>query len=125
MKRYEMALGAILVGLLIYVAPARTRQATAQTPPNCRPGQDLITVPEIRSDDGRLRAEISITSGKRTLWGSAGDTRCVPQDLRYFKGRDLLKRARGSRLLVGRAHSRSDAPRQGRRSDPGEVSQQR
>ena len=32
-----------------------------------------------------------MTGGKRTLWGSVGDTRCVPQDLRYFKGRNLLK----------------------------------
>ena len=92
MKRHETATYAILVGLLIYMAPALTRQAPAQTPPNaCQPGQDLITIPEIRSENGRLRAEITVTGGKRTLWGSVGDTRCVPQDLRYFKGRNLLK----------------------------------
>jgi FtsP/CotA-like multicopper oxidase with cupredoxin domain len=92
MKRHETATYAILVGLLIYMAPALARQATAQTSANtCQPGQDLITIPEIRSENGRLRAEITLTSGKRTLWGSTGDTRCVPQDLRYIKGRNLLK----------------------------------
>ena len=78
------------------MAPALTQQATAQTPNTCQPGQDLITIPEIRSENGLLRGEITITDGKvtdgkRTLWGSATDPRCIPQDLRYFKGRNLLK----------------------------------
>jgi FtsP/CotA-like multicopper oxidase with cupredoxin domain len=74
--------------------PAPATQAPAPTSPavNCQPGQDLITIPEIaRDDSGRLRAELRLTSGKRTLWGSAGDARCVQQDLRYFTGRDLLR----------------------------------
>ena len=84
--------GAILLGLLVYnIGPVLARQTTAPAQPaNCAPGRDLLTIPEIRRDNsGRLRAEITITSGKRTLWGSTGDTRCFPQDLRYFTGRNL------------------------------------
>jgi FtsP/CotA-like multicopper oxidase with cupredoxin domain len=91
MRRYETLSYAILVGLLISVAPVLTRQALAQASNTCQPGQELISMPEIRSENGRLRAEITMTSGRRTLWGSAGDPRCVAQDLRYFKGRNLLK----------------------------------
>src|SRR5436190_17250280 len=94
------ALLGVLAGLRFSMASTRAGQATAQPPApatatgtaNCRPGQDLIAIPEIvRRSDGRLRAEIELTSGKRTLWGSVGDTRCVAQDLRYFTGRNLLK----------------------------------
>ena len=92
MTRHTLAAFAILPGLLICLAPVLAQQATAPAPPlNCQPGQDLITVPEIRSENGRLRAELTLTSGKRTLWGSPGDPRCIPQDLRYFTGRNLLK----------------------------------
>ena len=102
---------AFLLGLLGFLASAlaplaagQIRQAgqaggasqTSQGPQasTCQPGQDLITVPEIKSENGRLRAEMVLTSGKRTLWGSTGDTRCIQQDLRYFKGRNLLKAER-------------------------------
>ena len=91
MRRYGTATYVMLVGLLIYVALALTRQATAQTPNTCQPGQDLITIPEIRSENGLLRGEITITSGNRNLWGSASNPRCAPQALRYFTGRNLLK----------------------------------
>jgi FtsP/CotA-like multicopper oxidase with cupredoxin domain len=71
---------------------AATAAAALASSANCQPGQDLITIPEIRSDTAshRLRAEIELTSGKRTLWGSIGDPRCAQQDLRYFTGRNLL-----------------------------------
>src|SRR5262245_43952731 len=89
MMRPQRATFAILLGVLIGIAPW---PGAAQAPgPDCQPGQDLITVPEIRSENGRLRAEMTVVSGKRTLWGSPGDTRCIPQDLRYFQGRNLLK----------------------------------
>ena len=75
-------------------APAGQAPKPAPAPPapttNCQPGQDLIAIPEIKSVDKRLRAELELTSGKRTLWGSVGDTRCVQQDIRYFTGRSLL-----------------------------------
>lgn len=81
----------VLVSVGIAMSLGGTRQAWAQATP-CQPGQELITIPEIKSNDqGILRAEIRLTSGQRTLWGSVGDTRCVPQALRYFTGRDLLK----------------------------------
>jgi FtsP/CotA-like multicopper oxidase with cupredoxin domain len=94
MRRHDIATNALFLGLLVSMAPAFERHASSQGTPaanTCLPGRDLLTIPEIRSENGRLRAEIAITSGKRTLWGSAGDTRCVPQDLRYFTGRNLLK----------------------------------
>jgi len=44
-------------------------------------------IPEIkRNPDGRLRAELELTSGKRTLWGSVNDPRCVHLGL-SVKGR--------------------------------------
>ena len=87
----------VALGLRYSLTAAPAEQAAAQSAAstavasNCQPGQDLIAIPEIkRSDDGRLRAELELTSGKRTLWGSVGDSRCVQQDLRYFTGRSLL-----------------------------------
>lgn len=93
MTRHATAVCALVLGLLLYMVPALARQTAAQGAASnpCQERQELITVPEIRSENGRLRAEIAITSGKRTLWGSTGDPRCLPQDLRYFKGRNLLK----------------------------------
>jgi FtsP/CotA-like multicopper oxidase with cupredoxin domain len=87
---------AILVNLIILVVAGCNQPTPSPAPPTppaspCAPGQDLITVPEIKSEGGHLKAEITLTSGKRTLWGSAGDSRCVQQDLRFFKGRNLLK----------------------------------
>src|SRR6185369_9696992 len=86
----------LALGLRLTTTAAQTAgQTPGPAPPaasNCQPGQDLITVPEIASDPSRhlLRAELRLTSGKRTLWGSVGDTRCVQQDIRYFTGRNLL-----------------------------------
>jgi len=69
-------------------APAR---APAQNPvivPCPITGQDLIPIPEIKGANGRLRAVVRLTDGKRTLWGSVGDSRCASQDMRYFDGYD-------------------------------------
>ena len=61
------------------------------------PGQDLLTIPEIKSQDGVLKARIEVADGLRTVWGSQGikkqgsrtDTRCASQYLRFFVGTDL------------------------------------
>src|SRR5438094_857187 len=96
MKRRETAVVLFLLlvpGLLTYMVPTQAQQSSTQTAAPvspCQPGQDLITVPEIKSEHGILRADMALVSGKRTLWGSLGDTRCVQQDLRFFKGRNLL-----------------------------------
>ncbi len=87
MKRYETAVCALIVGS-IHLSPSLAREVAAQNP--CQPRQDLISVPEIRSQGGLLRAELKLTSGERTIWEVAGDTRCVPQDIRYITGRNLL-----------------------------------
>ena len=93
-----LALAVILAGVRVSVATTLAGQTPAQpaapapSTSNCDPGQDLIAIPEIaRSADGRLRAELELTSGKRTLWGSVNDPRCVQQDIRYFTGRNLFK----------------------------------
>jgi len=96
MKRHETAAGLLLLcvlGLLIGRAPTRADEAVPQAAAavgTCEPGRDLIAVPEIKSERGILRAELALLSGKRTLWGSVGDSRCLPQDLRFFAGRSLL-----------------------------------
>jgi FtsP/CotA-like multicopper oxidase with cupredoxin domain len=59
--------------------------AHAQTP-NCSPGRDLIAIPEIKSENGRLRGVISLRDQDRSLAGSATGTPCNTQRLRYFMG---------------------------------------
>src|SRR6185295_11455132 len=96
MKRHETAAGLLLLcmlGLLMGREPTRADAADPQAAAavgTCEPGRDLIAVPEIKSERGILRAELALLSGKRTLWGSVGDSRCLPQDLRFFAGRSLL-----------------------------------
>jgi len=75
-----------LLTLSVGVSPIRAQVAQLVA---CPPlNQDLITVPEIRSRNGRLRAVLTLTDEKRTLWGSIQDTRCAIQDVRFFKGSD-------------------------------------
>jgi FtsP/CotA-like multicopper oxidase with cupredoxin domain len=61
--------------------------AYAQTP-NCTPGRDLITIPEIKSDNTthRLQGTIILSDEQRSFWGSATGTPCNLQRFRYFKG---------------------------------------
>src|SRR6267143_5082320 len=89
MQQLTRAVYLAVLALTILVSPWSDRRALAQA--NCTPGPDLLSIPEIHSDTGRLRAEIRLTSGLRALWGSAGDQRCVQQDLRYITGHDLLR----------------------------------
>lgn len=68
-----------------------TKAAPAQNPVivNCpSTGQDLISIPEIKGSNGRLRAVVRLTDGLRTMWGSVGDKRCATQYVRYFDGYD-------------------------------------
>jgi FtsP/CotA-like multicopper oxidase with cupredoxin domain len=87
MQQHKATRWKILLGLLIAASPWLIPRAAAQSA--CEPGRDLLTIPEIKSKNGVLKAEIKLTSGKRTLWGLLGDNRCASQDLRYFTGRDL------------------------------------
>lgn len=84
--------------LLLVFAPATTE---AQNPRivACPPygQQNLLNMPEIKSENGRLRANIKLTDGLRTVWGSVGigpnapsDKRCASQYMRFFEGTDLL-----------------------------------
>jgi len=72
-------------------APAQNPVIVACPPP----GQDLINMPVIRSQNGVLRAGIKLTDGLRTMWGSVAvaqgtttDTRCASQYMRFFEGYD-------------------------------------
>jgi FtsP/CotA-like multicopper oxidase with cupredoxin domain len=53
---------------------------------NCTPLRDLLTIPEIKSQNGRLQATIVLADEERALAGSATGTPCNFQRLRYFKG---------------------------------------
>ena len=69
---------------------ARSRDTQAQMASiACPKGEDLITIPEIKSVDGTLKALITVKDGKRTLWGYGADVGCQSQDIRYFAGQDL------------------------------------
>jgi FtsP/CotA-like multicopper oxidase with cupredoxin domain len=72
-------------------APAQNPVIVDCPPPN----QSLITMPEIKSQNGRLRAGIKLTDGLRTMWGSVAvspgtstDPRCASQYVRFFEGYD-------------------------------------
>ena len=74
----------LAVLLMIGVVSA---QAQSQQPVACpSQQQDLIKIPEIKSENGRLRATIKNIDEVRTLWGSVGDNRCATQYLRVFEG---------------------------------------
>jgi FtsP/CotA-like multicopper oxidase with cupredoxin domain len=58
----------------------------AHAEPICTPGRDLITIPEIKSQGGRLQGVVTLSDEERSLAGSADGTTCDPQQLRFFKG---------------------------------------
>ena len=67
-------------------APAPTQaQQVVPCPPEQQP---LLTMPEIRSANGKLRGTVKLIDGVRTLWGAGSDTRCATQNLRYLSGSD-------------------------------------
>ena len=74
-----------------------TPRANAQGPqivncPNPLAGQALLTVPEIKSENGRLKALLVLgDNDKRVLWDSGSTPRCATQFMRFFHGRSLLK----------------------------------
>src|ERR1043165_4776795 len=51
------------------------------------PGQPLIRIPELVSQDGKLRGTILLNNGVQRLYLGAKDaTQCLPQDVRQFRG---------------------------------------
>ncbi|MGH8589121.1 MAG: multicopper oxidase domain-containing protein [Gammaproteobacteria bacterium] len=58
----------------------------AHAQPNCTPGRDLITIPEIKSKEGRLQGVVTLSDEERSLAGSATGAPCDTQQLRFFKG---------------------------------------
>lgn len=83
-------LSAIFVLTTIFtVVPARALQNTP--PPDCKPGRDLITIPEIKSQNGKLQGVIILSDEQRALAGSATGTPCNWQHIRFFKGFSALQ----------------------------------
>jgi FtsP/CotA-like multicopper oxidase with cupredoxin domain len=82
-----------LSAALIVFAP----RATAQQPhivdcPNPLEGQPLLTIPEIESAGGRLKALLQLSDNdNRVMWDSGAKPRCATQYMRYFHGHSLLK----------------------------------
>jgi hypothetical protein len=66
---------------IIFVSPAQAQQP--KTPPDCSLGRDLITIPEVKHENGKLSAVLMLSDEYRAM--SGGD-RCLWQHLRYFKG---------------------------------------
>lgn len=73
----------VLLAAIVFVPPAQAQPPTKA--PDCSPGRDLITIPEIKHENGKLRAVIMLTDEYRGMWDYRGD-RCMWQHLRYFKG---------------------------------------
>ena len=85
-SRQSKGLGAKLVVLqaaIILAFPVQAQQP--KTPPNCSLGRELVTIPEIKHDDGKLKAALMLADEYRAMWDYRGD-RCMWQRLRYFKG---------------------------------------
>jgi len=55
-------------------------------PAHCTPGRDLITMPEIKSQNGRLQGVIVLSDEERWLSESATGASCCSRQLRFFKG---------------------------------------
>jgi FtsP/CotA-like multicopper oxidase with cupredoxin domain len=77
--------------LLTVLAACSAATAEAQTQrivPCPAQQQNLITVPEIKSANGKLRATLKLVDGVRTMWGYSDDARCATQNLRFLQGVD-------------------------------------
>jgi len=81
MRLMRLKLSAIFVLLttMFVVFPAHAQQ------PDCQPLRDLITIPEIKSQGGRLQGTILLSDEQRSLAGAATGTPCNFQRLRYFR----------------------------------------
>jgi FtsP/CotA-like multicopper oxidase with cupredoxin domain len=60
--------------------------AEAVDPARCAPKRDLITIPEIKSQNGRLKGTIVLGEETRLVPGKEGGAPCADPSLRYFHG---------------------------------------
>jgi FtsP/CotA-like multicopper oxidase with cupredoxin domain len=76
--------------LLIAIIVLMALSSYAQTP-NCTPGRDLLTVPEIKAKNGKLLGVVMLADEQRTLAGLAtsSGSPCNFQQLRFFEGYSL------------------------------------
>src|SRR5882724_129758 len=87
----------LLAGCGLLLLLAFVPRAAAQNPqivncPNPLAGQALLTVPEIKSESGRLKALLLLSDNdRRVMWDTGTTPRCATQPMRYFHGRSLLK----------------------------------
>lgn len=82
MRRMSM----VVVAVTTFAAlPAAAQQ------PDCTPGRDLVTVPEIKSQNGRLQGVVRLADEQRSVAGAAAGTPCRNQQLRYFEGWSILE----------------------------------
>jgi len=54
--------------------------------PNCAPGRDLLTIPEIKAKNGKLQGVVLLADEQRSLASSATGAPCNFQQLRFFEG---------------------------------------
>lgn len=78
MRRTSFAMFALAATLAVFPAAAQR--------PNCTPGRDLVSMPEIRSQNGLLRGVLMLSDEQRSVAGSSTGSPCNPQQLRYFLG---------------------------------------
>jgi FtsP/CotA-like multicopper oxidase with cupredoxin domain len=72
--------------LIATVVVLSTVSAYAQQQPICAPGRELLTVPEIKSKNGKLQGVVMLSDEQRSLASSASGTPCNAQQLRFFSG---------------------------------------
>lgn len=82
MRRMTMVAAAVTAFAAL---PAAAQQ------PVCTPGRDLLTVPEIRSQNGKLEGVVRLADEPRSVAGAAAGTPCRNQQLRYFEGWSTLE----------------------------------
>jgi FtsP/CotA-like multicopper oxidase with cupredoxin domain len=77
----RLKLSAIFVVLIMMflTRPTHAQQA------NCQPGRELITIPEIKSQNGRLQGTILLGDEERSVATKADGSGCSSQRLRFFK----------------------------------------
>jgi FtsP/CotA-like multicopper oxidase with cupredoxin domain len=95
--RMKNMINALLAGCGLLLLLVSAPRATAQGPqivicPSPLAGQGLLTVPEIKSEGGRLKALLLLSDNNtRVMWDTGTTPRCATQPMRYFHGRSLLK----------------------------------
>jgi FtsP/CotA-like multicopper oxidase with cupredoxin domain len=82
----------VVLAMVCIALPADTQQ----TLPNCAPGRDLLTIPEIvrtpgaPGQPGKLQGTIILSDEQRSLAGGTAGTPCDYPQLRYFRGVDAV-----------------------------------